>query len=146
MATAARVRSLSMAQQALGLRSVFPDADVALKPDSLRWTGQLRPSDLSRVYAVRIDYTRGRYPAVRVLAPALEATETGFLPHTYDDDTLCLHDVGQWNTTMLIVDTIIPWAAEWLLHYEMWIATDEWFGDDDANTTLASHYDDLPAL
>jgi hypothetical protein len=112
----------------------------------LRWTGQLQPCDLSRVYTIRIDYQQRRYPAVRVLAPALQATETGFLPHTYDDGTLCLHDAGQWNAAMLIVDTIIPWTAEWLLHYEMWLATGEWFGDDDPSTALPEHYDALPAL
>jgi hypothetical protein len=146
MATTARARSLSMAQQAVGLRSVFPDADVALKPHTLRWTGHLQPSNLSRAYTIQIDYKRGRYPAVRVLAPELEATEAGFLPHTYDDGTLCLHDVGQWNGAMLIVDTIVPWAAEWLLHYEIWLATGEWLGDRDSSAALSTHYDDLPAL
>lgn len=146
MATTVRARSLSMAQQATGLRSVFPDADVALKPYSLRWTGRVQPSDLSRVYTTRIDYKRGHYPSIRVLAPELKATEAGFLPHTYDDGTLCLHDVGQWNAAMLIVDTIVPWAAEWLLYYEMWLATGEWYGDADSARSLASHYDDLPGL
>jgi hypothetical protein len=146
MATTVRARSLSMAQQATGLRSVFPDAELALKPYSLRWTGQLQPCDLSRVYTIRIDYVRGRYPSVRVLAPALKATEAGFLPHTYDDATLCLHDVGQWNAAMLIVDTIVPWAAEWLLYYEMWLATGEWLGDADPSAALPRHYDNLPAL
>ena len=45
---------------------------------------------------------------------------------------------------MLIVDTIVPWAAEWLLHYEIWLATGEWFGDRDPSTPLQDHYDDLP--
>jgi hypothetical protein len=135
-----------MAQQAMGLRSVFPGAELALKPYSLRWTGQLQPLDLSRVYTIRIDYKLGRYPSVRVLAPELKATEAGFLPHTYDDGTLCLHDLGQWNAAMLIVDTIVPWAAEWLLYYETWLATGEWFGDADSSAALPRHYDDLPAL
>jgi len=146
MATMAHARSLSMAQQALGLRSVFPDAHVGLKPQRLRWTGQLQPSDLSRAYNVRLDYRQGRYPAVRVLAPKLESAETGFLPHTYDNGTLCLHDVGQWNAAMLIVDTIVPWTSEWLLHYETWLATGEWFGDCDSTSELQTHYDDLPVL
>jgi hypothetical protein len=146
MATTARGPDLSMAQQALGLRSVFPDAEVVLKPHRLRWTGQLQPCDLSRAYTVRIDYRRGRYPAVRVLSPDLEATETGFLPHTFDDGNLCLHDVGQWSGAVLLVDTIVPWAAEWLLHYEMWVATDEWFGDRDSSISLPRHFDDLPPL
>jgi hypothetical protein len=146
MATTARARSLSMAQQALGLRSVFPDAQVRLTPNGLRWTGSLQPSDLSLVYTVRIEYERGQYPAIRVLAPELETAESGFLPHTFNDGTLCLHDVGQWNVAMLIVDTIVPWAAEWLLHYEMWLATGEWLGDGDSTTALQARYDDLPTL
>jgi len=106
----------------------------------------LQPSDLSRAYNVRLDYRQGRYPAVRVLAPKLESADTGFLPHTYDNGTLCLHDVGQWNAAMLIVDTIVPWTSEWLLHYETWLATGEWFGDCDSTSELQTHYDDLPVL
>ena len=109
MATTARGPSLTMAQQALGLRSVFPGADLTLKPGRLSWTGRLQPCDLSRIYTVQITYALGRYPAVRVLAPKLQAAENGFLPHTYDNGTLCLYDAGQWNATMLIVDTIVPW-------------------------------------
>ena len=29
---------------------------------------------------------------------------------------------------MFIADTIVPWACEWLLHYEIWLATGEWHG------------------
>ena len=147
MATTARGPSLTMAQQALGLRSVFPGADLTLKPGRLSWTGQLQPCDLSRIYTVQITYALGRYPAVRVLAPKLQAAENGFLPHTYDNGTLCLYDAGQWNATMLIVDTIVPWAAEWLLHYEIWLATGEWSGDHDpgtrarTTTTTCQQYD-----
>lgn len=146
MDTMARALSLAMAQQALGLRSMFPDADLALKPGRLSWTGRLQPSDLSRVYTVQITYTSGRYPAVQVLAPKLQSSGKGFLPHTYDNGTLCLHDAGQWNATMLIVDTIVPWAAEWLLHYEIWLATGEWFGDHDPSIQIPDHIDDLPPL
>ncbi|AOY73993.1 hypothetical protein ARZXY2_4494 (plasmid) [Arthrobacter sp. ZXY-2] len=31
---------------------------------------------------------------------------------------------------MLLVDTTLPWASEWLLHYEVWKGTGIWFGDD----------------
>jgi hypothetical protein len=146
MATTARGRSLTMAQQALGLRSIFPDSEVKLEQHCLRWTGRLQPCDLSRVYTIRIDYQERHYPVIRVLAPALQATQTGFLPHTFDDRTLCLHDIGQWSAAMLIVDTTIPWTAEWLLHYETWLATGEWFGDHDPSTTIPDHYDPLPGL
>jgi hypothetical protein len=29
---------------------------------------------------------------------------------------------------MPIIDTIIPWTSEWLLHYECWLATGKWHG------------------
>jgi hypothetical protein len=142
----APARSLTIAQQALGLRSVFPDTKPVIRGDRLSWTGRLEPSELSRIYTVQITYTPGRYPVTRILNPQMEATGKGFLPHTYRDKTLCLHDAGQWAEHMLIVDTIVPWAAEWLLHYEVWLATGEWLGDHDSAAQLPDHYDDLPAL
>jgi hypothetical protein len=142
----APARSLTIAQQALGLRSVFPDTKPVTRGGRLSWTGRLQPCGLSRIYTVQITYTPRRYPVTRVLDPQLEATENGFLPHTYSDKALCLHDAGQWAEHMLIVDTIVPWAAEWLLHYEVWLATGEWLGDHDPGTQLPDHYKDLPAL
>jgi len=146
MATAVPANRLSTAQQALGLRSVFPDSAVALSPRRLHWTGRLQPSELCRRYTVEIDYKRGHYPKVRVLAPELKADDAGFLPHTYNDLSLCLHDAGQWDESMLIVDTIVPWAAEWLLHYEVWLATNEWFGDHGDDVLRPTHYQELPPL
>ena len=63
MATTARGRSLTMAQQALGLRSVFPDARLTLKPAGLSWTGRLQPCDLSRIYTVQITYSARTLPS-----------------------------------------------------------------------------------
>jgi hypothetical protein len=139
-------RRLTIAQQALGLRSVFPDTKPVMEHGRLSWKVRLQPCELSRIYTVQIIYVCGRYPVIRVLDPQLTATETGFLPHTYKDQTLCLHDAGQWAEHMLIVDTIVPWTAEWLLHYEVWLATGEWLGDPDPGTQLPDYYDDLPAL
>lgn len=142
----APARRLTIAQQALGLRSVFPESRPVIRRDRLSWTGRLQPCELSRIYTVKITYRVGRYPVTRVLDPQLSETETGFLPHTYNDQSLCLHDAGQWAEHMLIVDTIVPWTAEWLLHYEIWVATGEWLGDQDPGAQLPSHYDDLPAM
>jgi len=30
--------------------------------------------------------------------------------------------------SMLIADTTVPWTAEWLANYEVWLATGEWHG------------------
>lgn len=135
---------LSIAQQALGLRSVFPDTKPVVGRGQLSWTGRLQPCELSRVYIVQITYTPRCYPVIQILDPQLAATQTGFLPHTYNDKSLCLHDAGQWAEHMLIVDTIVPWTAEWLLHYEVWLATGKWLGDHDLDAELPTQHEDLP--
>ncbi len=142
----APARKLSLAHQALGLHSVFSDSEVVIKHGQLTWIWRLQPCELSRVYTVEITYRQGRHPVTRVLDPLLKETEAGFLPHIFDDRSLCLYDVGQWAENMLIVDTIIPWAAEWLLHYEVWLATEEWFGDHQLEAPVSRPYESLPAL
>lgn len=32
---------------------------------------------------------------------------------------------------MSISDTIVPGTAEWLVHYEIWLVTGEWYGGGD---------------
>ena len=32
---------------------------------------------------------------------------------------------------MLIAETIVPWASEWLFYYEIWKGTGEWYGGGD---------------
>ena len=34
---------------------------------------------------------------------------------------------------MSVVNTIIPWTSEWLLHYELWHATGKWLGGGHRN-------------
>lgn len=121
---------LNLGQQALALRSVFPDGLVRLEPNSLHWRGQLKPSALSREYTVSVSLEVGKNPVVTVEHPALQPNAEGLLPHILDDGSLCLNKAGQWSPKMLLVDTALPWASEWLLHYEMWKGTGIWFGDD----------------
>ena len=41
---------------------------------------------------------------------------------------LCLYYPSEWNSTMNISDTIIPWISEWLYYFEFWCITGEWYG------------------
>lgn len=43
---------------------------------------------------------------------------------------LCLRlpDKWQWNSSILLIDSYIPWAAEWTEFYEIWELTGGWFG------------------
>lgn len=145
MATRHRARRLTTAQQAFGLWGLLPRASVRLDPGRLTWTGQLSPSEVSQVYTVRLDYHRGSYPVVRVLDPPLRPDAQGFIPHTFNDGSLCLHDDGQWDESLLIADTLMPWASEWLYHYEIWLWSGHWFGDGNGDPSPGT-YPDLPPL
>jgi hypothetical protein len=54
------------------------------------------------------------------------------IPHVYAEkgDPLCLYypPANEWNETMHLAETIVPWACEWLLHFEAWLFSDEWDG------------------
>ena len=59
-----------------------------------------------------------------VMAPRQHSTSTSVSFHRHG--RLHLHD--EWNADMLISESVVPWTSEWLLHYELWLATDEWLG------------------
>lgn len=122
-------RWLGVGQQAFALRALLPDAAIRLSRGSLTVTTQIQPTSASRKYTVRISYAYGGVPAVCVLSPDLRLhAEADVLPHTYSDDTLCLHLDGQWRPTMLIAQTTVPWISEWLFYYEIWLVTKQWHG------------------
>jgi hypothetical protein len=64
-----------------------------------------------------------------VIAPDLVPDADGNLPHVYDDGSLCVSESGDFRLGMRFVDTILPWALEWLVFYEQWRATGTWYGD-----------------
>lgn len=102
-----------------------------------RWQASfdLRPTPASRKYRVRISFANNTRPDVHVLAPDLFALAGGRpLPHIFipkqHPASLCLYrgKYGDWTRSMYVCDTIVPWTAEWLLNYELWLATGEWLG------------------
>jgi hypothetical protein len=120
---------LTVAQQANLIRQVIPDARSRFRRGELIAVVSLQPTAQSSTYAVEISYRPGSPPTVRVLQPALQPRPgSAGLPHVYTGDQLCLNLPGDWNPVMSIGETIIPWAAEWLLHYEIWLACGEWTG------------------
>jgi len=117
-----------LANQAFALYGRFPDAQVKLNHNLLDWTAEIQPTAASRTYRVRIVYRLHHYPKVRVVSPILESRPGESLPHVYDDGSLCLHLKDDWTPDMLLLDTTIPWTSEWLIYYEIWKFTGEWYG------------------
>jgi hypothetical protein len=107
--------------------------------DVLAWNGLLRGGQ--QFYQTRVVLLLGskNRPYVFLIEPKL-APRAGStfaeIPHLifHDEEptrsALCLFDPDgkEWDSTMLIADTTVPWAARWLLYYELWHVDGIWRG------------------
>jgi hypothetical protein len=124
---------LNMALQAERIKAAFPDSQLIVDQKQLIWKCQINPSPLSDTYNIKLIYTKGKHPNIFVIDQKL-AFFPGEkkLPHVYSTakQWLCLYvrKARQWDFHMPIIETIIPWISEWLLHYECWLATGVWHG------------------
>jgi hypothetical protein len=109
---------------------------------SILWRGILTP--YAQPYVVQLHYCafslqlaaiKSKTVHVEVLSPLLRRRAGAAdpeIPHIYPnpiDKTLprlCLHMQHEWNSSMSIADTIVPWTVEWLAAYEGWRATGLW--------------------
>ena len=128
-----REKKLTMAQQAYGLKTMYPGSRCQWRGNHLNWTGAIVPTPLSASYTVRIVYEQGFSPKTYVHEPKLAVVPGEKLPHVYDESEqrLCLYYPGarpEWTASLSIANTIVPWASEWLFFYEIWLATGEWLG------------------
>jgi hypothetical protein len=128
------IKEIPLVHQELTIKHVFPDSTIKRCANkSLIWVGQLRPTPLSKSYSIKIILEKGKVE-VLIIDPVKLERYPGkiFLPHVYSTpkQKLCLFfpDGKEWNNGKLIVDTIIPWASEWLYFYEIWLITGNWFG------------------
>ena len=119
--------------QKINLLSCPLDAYVRINRNLLRWEGKLKPTSLSIPYKILLEYKLNKHPNVYVIDKKLALhNNSTVLPHVYstEEQWLCLYyrSGREWNGTMLLSETIIPWASEWLLHYEYWLITGFWYG------------------
>jgi hypothetical protein len=123
-----RVKSLALQQARL--QRLFPEAACRIQRNMLTWVGRLTPTALSDTYEVRVTYSLEDYPRAYLVEPKMQRRDGDLPPHIYEEGRLCLYlpDSGDWNRTKLLAETIVPWASEWLLHYEIWLATGTWCG------------------
>ena len=110
------------------MQSFFPGTKAIIRRSKLTWLGRITPSPLSLTYVVRVGYKLGKRPDVNVVEPELQFRDGEKPPHLFPGEQLCLCLPGEWDGSMLLANTLLPWSAEWLLHYEIWLATGEWCG------------------
>lgn len=108
----------------------YSHSTCTIKRSELLWDGAIIPTPLSNEYMVHVKYKVGESPGVYVKKPILQRYGDSPLPHVYDakNQKLCIYYPGEWKPTMHISDTIVPWASEWLLFYELWLTAGEWLG------------------
>jgi hypothetical protein len=137
---------LSIDEQVTTMMAAWPQfvgRNINRRLQSARWLGAVKPQHAN--YTLEIRYRLGSFPEVRVLSPALVRlpnNEEGQLPHVYppaEDPTLCLFDprTDEWDQSMAIAKTTLPWALDWLACYELWLITCKWTGG-------GRHVDDRP--
>lgn len=139
---------LTPAQQFLFLKNSRVGGGAGtLDAKGLAWEYKERPTPLSREYTLRIEYERGEHPRVFVKDPdisELAGDRAQDLPHVYRNPLrLCLWlpKAREWDGTMRIDRTFVPWASVWLFYFEEWLGSNDWKGEgvhlnaEDSNQT-----------
>lgn len=149
MALPNRATNVTAVTQWGALRRRFVGGEGNVRKNRLRWDMKIQPSPLSQIYNVRLLYSLERAPKLFVLSPDLIQLGEEPIPHRYGDGSLCLYlpGAGEWDRSMLLADTMIPWASEWLYFYEVWLGTGEWcgggHGSPKSDEVGEKHYYDL---
>lgn len=125
------MKTLSIDKQIALMRCAWPQLRTSRRRSGLFSRGWLHPSPLTGRYRVRIELEPVRLPHVYIEAPQLRPRRrSSTVPHTYASDEPCLFwpEGRDWSSSMAICDTVVPWLAEWLVFYELWLVTGEWAG------------------
>ena len=127
----------TVAQRALELKGLrLPGAVLRHSGRTLHFKVGISPGAFGRLYQCLVKVKPdGQQPEVIVLEPELNLLAGGKkIPHTYPYDgkgaRLCLWwpKNRDWVSSMKLADTFIPWTAEWLYYFELWLLTGEWSG------------------
>ncbi len=82
-------------------------------------------------YRIRVEYRPQKKPVKRIRVfieePLIERKK-----HFWRDGSLCLykHSNFQWKKGMTIRNDLFPSICTWLYHYEVWLKTGEWYGEE----------------
>ncbi len=80
---------LTVGQQVGLMETSFAQFQRQWSRNFVSWTGDVRPSEMSEIYRIRIDYTFRCRPKVWVLSPALTKLPDGEkIKHRFSDNSL----------------------------------------------------------
>ncbi|MDE3838759.1 hypothetical protein C0966_05110 [Bacillus methanolicus] len=129
------IKTINLGLQNFAISKKFPS--FRLFKDShqnIYWIGKLQPSEKSPIYTVKIQYDPYQ-PKVFVLEPEILRSA----PLRYGDNSLCLYhpNDNSYRPDMLISDTLIPWASEWLYFYNIWLEEGVWWGKEAPHSPIS---------
>lgn len=115
------------------LETSFPNSWINDLKDGFDWYMEMTPKPDSYTYIIKIEVRKNMIPKVQVVKPkplnyAPGKSTYEHINHPQELQYLCLHLRDEWKPDMKISETFVPWASEWLLNYEYWLVTGEWFG------------------
>lgn len=113
--------------QKLLVEKHFPLFKCRFANRRLTCVGSITPAEDCSKYTIEISYLCGGIPEVRILYPRIEWNNE---IHMYRNGTLCLYFPPEtpWGRTSKLHQTIIPWTAEWLVFYELFLLKGVWLG------------------
>ena len=120
------------------IRDIYGNIESSrIHKDCFEVVMNITPSENSATYKVRISYRIGGSPTALLLSPKLEKRDGKYPHHIYGIDNagraiLCVYcpDQDEWNSSMSIATSFIPWVSTWLNTYEYWLITGEWHYDE----------------
>lgn len=131
---AMKFKKKSPIMQGKRLKTIFPNSDFTILEHGkgIRWEGEIQPTPICQIYRISIVFWFDKHPTTKVISPQLLIREGEKLPHVYSQikKQLCLYYPidKEWHSSLWIAETIVPWASEWLYHYENWTVTGNWQG------------------
>ena len=140
MGTHFMVRRWTPIEQLLDLKGKYVVVKDNLTHNSFSCQIVVRPTSLSVEYTLKIVFEPDQKIPFSVYVvdpkPLKLAEGATRLVHIYGDNikqNLCLYRPRkkQWDKSMLLSETAIPWAVEWLYFYEIWVNTGKWLGGGD---------------
>jgi hypothetical protein len=108
----------------------FPCFRCTLRKNILECVGEIVPSAQCSTYQIGIRYRNDGIPEVRIRRPEIPNRI-----HMYGNGNLCLYDYREqpWSAGDNIHEKIIPWTAEWLVFYELYLICGKWLGPEAAH-------------
>ena len=129
-------KDIPLILQKIRIQQTYGDLveSIEIKKNQLTAFMNLRPSEESRSYKVKVVFKPGYWPQVWLIDPKELEKVDGKKPHHIyglDDNgyaRLCVFfpKNREWNDRMYLAEAFVPWIITWLSAYEYWQITGLW--------------------